>query len=175
MKLKIDQGLKGLKSYLRSSPNDLFLRCMAEKYRFIVRWKFGIFEQAFFLFALWLEFAVTLVLEIMQLYHSSNRCDFTLKWIHRGVKCVKILILLVGNIIGVFMDDGAQKGLGRVYLKNPSCFVFENELIRRVSMKYYVSHQFKRDLFKAHIPTLVISLVTVYLQHYLRSYHHLAE
>ena len=152
----------------------MFWRHTAEKYRFIVRWKFGIFEQALLLFALRLEFAVTLVLEIIQLYHSSNRYDFTLNWIHRGVKCVKSLILLVGNIIGVFMDDGAQKGLGRVYLKNPSCFVFENELIRRVSMKYYVSHQFKRDLFKAHIPTLVISLVTVYL-HYLRSYHHLAE
>lgn len=85
------------------------------------------------------------------------------------------MILLVGNIIGVFMDDGAQKGLGRVDLKNPSFFVFDNELIGRVSKKYYVSHQFKGDLFKAHIPTLVISLVTVYLQHYLRSYHHLAE
>lgn len=52
------------------------------------------------------------------------------------------------------MDDGAQKSLGRVDLKNPSFFVFDNELIRRVSKKYYVSHQFKGDLFKAHIPTL---------------------
>lgn len=61
---------KNFPTYLWSFPLHWFGRRATKEQRFVVRREFGIYEQPSLFFALRFEFAVTLVSEIMKLYHT---------------------------------------------------------------------------------------------------------
>lgn len=67
-----------LSTYLRPFPLYWFGRWTAKKQRFVLRREFWIHEQLFFFFAMWLQFAVTLIQEIMKLSHSFTFPDGTI-------------------------------------------------------------------------------------------------
>ena len=68
--LRTPMTSKDFSTYLWSFPPHWFGRRATKEQRFVVRREFGIYEQPSLFFALRFEFAVTLISEIMKLYHT---------------------------------------------------------------------------------------------------------